>query len=281
MPAARGTNGTPGTAMALPQDILDDLLNAQGEQIGTAQPLPAIKVMPAGAGKYEFEDTETVVSQFTGVILNTHANNVLWDKPYGSQTAEENDGPGCQAVDGKYGTPRIGFAHAALDGDIATGLERIECASCPYNQWSSKGLLPGFAAGKGKACTNQRKVYALVLNDDGTLARETPMELTLPPTSISNLDEYMSGLLNQHMPVQAVLTTFAQIRKMFGTFTVGVVTFSNTRPLTQGEFDTVIAKRGQYLTQMSPRSMPPEAVVTDVQVTEPGESDDISDELPF
>lgn len=279
MPAARGTNGTPGTAMALPQDILEDLLNAQGEQIGIAQPLPAIKVMPAGAGKYEFDDTEDVVASFQGVILNTHANNVLWDKPYGSQTAEENEGPGCQSVDGKYGTPRIGFRHAALDGAAATALERIECTGCPYNQWSSKGLLPGSAAGKGKACTNQRKVYILVLNDDGTPARETPMELTLPPTSISNLDEYMSGLLNQHMPVQAVLSTFAQIRKTFGAFTVGVVTFSNTRPLTQGEFDVVLAKRGQYLTQMSPRSMPPEAVVTDATFTDDGHDED--DVLPF
>lgn len=286
---------------SLPDDVRADLLRAQKGMIGDTQRLPMVKIMPAGAGLYEFVDTSDTLRSFRGVILGSHARNVLWDKAYGDETPrprneqgeEETSQPACRSADGVFGVPRQGFAHAALQRRGATtvtaavGTERIDCRTCPYNQWGSKRLIPEIMrpgdSGKGKAVTNQRAVYALV---EG---REAPVMLVLPPTSISAFDEYLATLLNRGIPVQATFTLFTQEVKERGRLKWAQATFSQGEFLTQDAFSRVLAKRAEYQTHISGRVE--ELVVMDADVEDAAanggapsgsaSSDSEDDDIPF
>jgi hypothetical protein len=241
----------------LPEDVRRDLLRAQQGMIGDTQPLPQVKIMAAGAGMYEFTDTNETVREFEGVILGSHARNVLWDRPYGTQlppgAPDEDKLPVCSSRDGKTGIPRRGFAHAALQGRVATGTESIDCKRCPYNQWGSKGLIPALlragagetaATAKGKAVVNQRAVYFLVQG------RQTPVELILPPTSISALDEYLAMLLNRGMPVQAVLTRMSQDVQQRGGLRWAQATFAQGDLLDAAAFHRALETRTAFKNQI-------------------------------
>jgi hypothetical protein len=256
MPTRRATEEQPGTALALPADVRADLLRAQGEMIETVQRFPQARVMPAGAGLFEFKDTNDTVRDFLGVVLFSHARNLLWDRPYGSAESTNPDGsvqpPACVSNDGRIGVPREGFAHLALQQrgattpTLAQGTERIDCRTCPYNQ--SKRLIDPTNTKKGKAVTNQRSVYILVQD------RQVPVELVLPPTSLTPYDEYLASLLNRAMPVQAVLTKFSQTVTRQGGLAWATVEFRDDRALTQAEFDRVIEVRGRFLGAMTPNA---------------------------
>lgn len=242
----------PSTALALPDDVRADLLRAQANSIQTAQRLPRVKIMPAAAGLFEFMDTNDTERTFDGVVLNNHPRNVLWEVPYGTARPSNADGspqrPGCVSPDGLKGTPREGFTHAALNGGVATGVEEIPCRSCPYNQWGSKHLVDS-RGGKGKACTNQRSVYVMMQD------RATPVELILPPTSLTPFDEYLTNLLNRGVPVQAVVTKFGQERKQRGQVEWCQTTYTRGVDLNQEQFDLVLAKRQQWMSSITPASV--------------------------
>jgi hypothetical protein len=289
-PAAPATAASQSTALAtqMPDDVRRDLLRAQGSQITTDQQLPRIKVMAAGAGLFEFGEGGDTLRAFEGVILNSHPRNVLWDKPYGESAVDENgnpEGPACQANDGKFGTPRAGFPHLGLlenKGHThdtapveAAGTERIECATCPYNAWSSKGLVD-VRGGKGKAVTNQKALYIVI---DG---QETPSELVIPPTSIKNFDAYLSSLLNRGDPVQSVVTKFSQKIEQKGTMKWAVVEFSDVRALDGAEFGSVMTKRQRYLRQIMP-SLPvvEQATIVPNAPTAPTPGAEETEEIPF
>jgi hypothetical protein len=254
-------NAAPGTAVgfAMPDDVREELLRAQQESMTTFQQIPRVKVMAAGARLFEFDDNNETVREFTGVVLHAHPRNLLWDKPYGEDRPEEDRGPACSAPDGRFGTPRAGFQHIALPGNIdrfrdgraliaANGTERIECATCPYNAWNSKELIGG--TGKGKATTNQRSVYILVPG------RQMPVELILPPTSLKPFDAYCATLLNQQIPLQAVHTKFTQELGERGSLRWGVVKCEQVGFLEQVEFDDVLVKRRAFLGALEQQQVP-------------------------
>lgn len=266
-PAAPEPQASSSTALALPADIRADLLRAQGEQITTDQQLTRAKVMAAGAGLFEFTDNNDTLREFEGVVLNSHPRNILWDKPYGDSPQDadgKQEGPACVANDGKYGIPREGFIHMGLpqnrdnpepDYD-ATGNERIECATCPYNEWGSKHLIDP-RGGKGKAVTNNKVIYVLVPG------RETPVEVILPPTSIKNFDQYLSTLLNQGDPVQTVMTRFSQKVEQKGSLRWAVVEFEAVGPLNDTQFQQVMEKRSRYIRQITPQDNIPAEEIGD------------------
>jgi len=281
-PNEDSVNSTGSTALALPDDIRQDLLRAQQESIQTPQQLPQVRAMPAGVGLFEFKDTNTMVPTFQGVILANHPRNVLWDRKFGDSVPTNDDQatlPACSSVDGRYGTPRQGFKHIMInDGQTpADGSELIACATCKYNKWGSGNLLIASNNARGKAVTNQRSVYILV--PDG---RQAPVELVLSPTSISAFDEYLMTLLNRQIPVQAVLTEFSQeVKQKTGSQVKwGIVTFKMLRELSNEEFQQVLAKRSQYQGSMSPSSVPV-AEVTPLPDTPDEEVLAESDEIPF
>jgi hypothetical protein len=235
----------------LPADMRADLLRAQAEQVSTFQRPPRLKIMGAGAGLYEFTDTNDTTREVRGVILNSHARNVLWDRSFDDRpTDDEDSGPACNSPDGRFGTPRRGFRHVELGGRAAEGTERIDCSTCRYNQWGSVGLInPSREGQKGKATTNQRSIYILVED------RESPVELILPPTSLPEYDRYLMALANQQIPVQAVLTIFKQEVKSRGAQRWGVAKFENGGILEGEVFTHVMQKRQQYMNVISPPDM--------------------------
>lgn len=242
-------------ALMLPPDVRADLLRAQAESIQTVQKLPQIKVLPAGVALFEMPDGEALAT-FQGVVLSNHPRNVLWDRKFGDapppEAGESAKLPACSSLDGKVGTPREGFQHAALRGTTATGTEVIECRTCPYNAWGSGAMLITTNNPKGKAVTNQRSVYVLL---EGML---TPAELVLPPTSLAAFDEYLTSLVNRSIPVQAVVTTFRQVKKQRAGSDVkwGQVTFEMASPLGQEAFNNVMTKREQFYATMNPGLVP-------------------------
>lgn len=273
------------TALTLPDDVLQDLLRAQRESIETPQLLPQIRVMQNGIGLFEFKDVAGETQpRFSGIVLNSHAKNVLWDHGFGDQVPDNEKFPACSAPDGKYGTPREGFVHEAL-GRPANGTEMIECATCPYNKFGTGDKLIANRNRKGKAVTNQRSVYILVQG------RESPLELVLPSTSMAALDEYQATLLNRRIPIQAVVTEFGQAVKTKGTLRWGIVTFRMERALTNDEFTEVMTARSQYWQSITPPEVmlsttglpgiPVEDSETDEDIQDAEFEVDDHDDIPF
>jgi hypothetical protein len=258
-------------------------LRSQASEIGTPQRLPQIKIMPAAAGLFEFTDDSSTTREFSGVILGSHARNVLWDGAYGAERAEGDRGPACASRDGKIGVPRTGFMHAALgQGTLhvpATGNEQIECATCPYNAFGSKRMISETGSPKGKAVTNQRSVYIMI---EG---RRSPMELLVVNTSIPPFDEYLNSLLQRDIPVQSVVTIFRQERKnrVGASGQYAVATFENGGTLTAEQFNNILALRNEYMRFIRPTNVVATAEVTEDLDDSRNETlvDADDEELPF
>jgi hypothetical protein len=242
----------PGTALALPDDILKDLLKAQQESVSGELALPLIKIAGAGVGFYEFPDEQDAVKEFSAVILGAHGKNVLWTKKMdpNAQADDPEARPACSSPDGKHGTPREGFVHANL-GHPADGTELIECAKCVYNKFGSGDVFIADKNKKGKAVTNQKVVY-LFLPD-----RAMPFKLILNTMSIPNYDEYAQRLLRRGLPVQTVLTTFRQVKKEAGSVKYSIATFHEGQPLGREAFDAVMEMYRQYRETIEPRPQLP------------------------
>lgn len=261
----------------------DELLRSQAAQVTTAQQLPAIKIMAAGAGLFEFSDNNETVREFDGVILNSHPRNVLWDKEYGEAGAnatEEDKQPACVANDGVNGQPRPGFFHLGLPANIgkrkddanlvrAVGTELIACATCPYNQFGSKRLVSERGKPNGKANTNYKSVYILV---EG---RGVPFELRLPPTSIRAFDKYLTDLIGASVPVQSVITRFSQERKDNAGLRWAEARFTRGRSLDDSEFDNILSVRARFMSAITPRPLQmPDVVIAEAEATAAPDGDD-------
>lgn len=127
--------------------------------------LDIVKI-PAGGGiMFELPsddpDNPDVTKDLTGVIVDHHAMNNFW----ASDFTGENVNPDCVSLDGKVGK------------DMHSG-EMKNCASCPFNQFGSKGA--------GKACRNSHRLY--ILRDGDGL----PLILNLPPSSLKTFKEYLA-----------------------------------------------------------------------------------------
>jgi hypothetical protein len=299
VPAVQDQSGN--TLPDLPQDVLADLLAAQAGELGSNIELPKIKVMPAGVGMFEFDDNNQRAETFRGIILGSHAKNVLWDKQFGQQSANpEENLPACSATDGRFGTPREGFHHLSLpgnrrfmqdgrnvqeaqalandEGEAAVGVEVIECRSCIYNQWGTGKTFRPNANEKGKANTNQRVIY--VLTEDRVL----PSALVIPPTSLSDYDKYVSGLTNRSIPVQAVITTFSQVVLGSGGVRYGTVKFDMAERLDPQVLMTVLQKRKQYESYINPAlrgQMPVETQIAAPAAEPQAEPRQSLDDIPF
>ena len=285
----------------LPQDILNDLLAAQAGELGDRVALPRVKVMPAGVGMFEFEDNNDTVREFTGVILGTHAKNVLWDKQFGQQSANEEENlPACSAQDGRFGTPREGFHHLGLaanrrflgsgvataaiqeqanrEGVAATGVEQVECRTCPYNQYGTGRIFRPQANEKGKANTNQRVIY--ILMED----RMLPVALVIPPTSLTAYDKYVADLTNHRIPVQGVVTKFSQEVLGSGGVRYGTVKFTQVERLDVQTIHHVIEQRRKYESYINPSAPQPvaaEVVSAPATAAQPEPEHEEDEDIPF
>lgn len=259
---------------SLPADLRAELLATQAASIQAPIDLVQLKMLGQGVGLFELEDEPgKTFATVRGIILHAHPSNVLWDKKYGAPV-DPNDPdaglPACASNDGIRGTPRKGFHHVGLNGAVGDGQLTVECASCPYNEWGSGTMIFADRNPNGKAVTNNRRVYFML---EG---RDAPVEFVIPPTSITEFDEYSAGLLNKGIPLQAVVTEFTQTRK-----TNRGMTFSLVHPTNLGEIDAqtfqiVMDKRRRYANSIFPKQ--PQSVSTQPQENE---TDDAETDIPF
>jgi hypothetical protein len=243
------------------QAMAGDLLRDMAEGISTRQALTRVKVMPAGANLFEFEDTGDTFREIRGVVLSAHGRNVLWDKPVSegqvTRTDDPEARPACASTDGKYGNPREGFIHLGLPANLgktpqtatarATGQELLSCADCPYNQFRSVGLLPYTKQGsqQGKAVTNQRSIYILLPD------RRFPVELRITPSSLTAFDAYLKLLVDASVPIQAVETVFTLERMERGAQKWSVVKFTRGANLTLEQFQAALETKTRFREQIT------------------------------
>jgi len=136
------------------------------EMDGLTLSFPRVKIPSGGGLAFEVpgDDPENpdAVKELVGVIVDHHPVNAYWADKY----AGANNPPDCASIDGKVGVD--------LDGN------RKPCNSCPMNEWGTA------EDGRGKACKNMHRVYIL---REGEML---PLLLTLPPTSLKNLSDYIA-----------------------------------------------------------------------------------------
>jgi len=165
-------NETTATALAVIENfslpVLSDGIGAamSEEMDGLTLSFPRVKIPSGGGLAFEVpgDDPENpdAVKEVVGVIVDHHPVNAFWHDKY----AGANNPPDCSSMDGKVG----------LDADG----NRVPCNSCQFNQWGSA------EDGRGKACKNMHRVYIL---REGEML---PLLLTLPPTSLKNLSDYIA-----------------------------------------------------------------------------------------
>ena len=181
--------------------------------------------IPAG-GTIQFElpsddpENPDYAKMLVGVILHNHATCAYW--PEGSEY-DEKPPPLCSSVDGKQGIGDPGGA----------------CAACALNRF---GTDPN---GKGKACKNMRILYLLRSGE------YMPIQLTLPPTSISPFREF----LNQSFAIRrrATFGSVVQIglKKMNnGTNDYSVATFRRLYDFTGEELAQIRAYADSFKEQV-------------------------------
>lgn len=128
--------------------------------------------------------------ELEGVIVFKHVARGLWDR-----TDSENPAPICSSLDGKHGNPDARGVAAGIQPGQA-------CATCPFNQWGSATDEHGNPM-RGKACKEMRRVFV------ATEGSQLPAVLTLPPTSITAFDKYISARVNRGIADIAATTKFS------------------------------------------------------------------------
>lgn len=143
-----------------------DMAEAVKEEMDGLGSLPFDRVkIPSGGNTVfelpgEDEDDTEVTTTLTGVILYHYPVNAYWKEAYSGASEK----PCCSSLNGKQGL------------NTETG-EIIDCDRCPYNQFGSSG--------NGKACKNTHRCY--ILREGNPI----PLLLTLPPTSLKYLRDYI------------------------------------------------------------------------------------------
>lgn len=134
--------------------------------LGTV-PFDRVKIPSGGGIAFELpgedEDNPESATELVGVILYHHPVNAYWAEKFEGGS----DQPDCSSNDGKMGVLKE-------TGECKT------CADCPFNQFGSGDN------GSGKACKNTHRIYIL------REGNPVPLILSLPPTSLKYLRDYIS-----------------------------------------------------------------------------------------
>lgn len=194
-----------------------ELIKVQSNQLDNPQ-FMAIRVKHAGVQRFEMPsvgegDEEKLLKTFSGVIIFNHRMNSYWSKPFGES---ENPIPDCFSL------------------DAVTGTKFGDCADCKYNQW---GSAPD--GKKGKACRNMWRLY-VYLNKSMML----PYQISIPPTSIKNFQNYVISLMSRGMAIERMVTTFSLTA---GAQESSIVNFTEKKPLDDEAFLFYLGKRNKFL----------------------------------
>jgi len=170
------------------ENIGDDGLNAFD--------LDRIK-MPSGGGVFwqiPGLDGPTSEKTFEAVVVLWEAPRAYWEKGLDDKDAEQGP-PDCSSENGKLGNGKYGVGST----ENPTG----ECSGCPMNQWGSEPK-----AHRGKACNETRLLF--VLRPGAIL----PIAVSLPPTSLKAMKQYMLRLAGAGISYYAIITKFSLIESV-------------------------------------------------------------------
>jgi len=110
------------------------------------------------------------------------------------------------------------------------------CANCPKNAWGSQIKADG-TAGKGKACSDSKRLAVVPLNDLKNDFLGGPMMLRVPAASLQDLATYGDALQKMGFPYCAVGTRISfDTKESYPKFVFGAI-----RPLNDAEADIVLA----------------------------------------
>lgn len=156
-------------------DVNDNIKGVKGR-------IPQIKMVHQAQ---MFKDNaDNKFESFEGIILHHSPANAYWDKSF-----EETGGgvlPDCFSLDGSH--------------PVATEGKKTVCASChncPMNQFGSDKR-----GGRGKACKNMWRLHILVQN------QAIPKRVTLPPSSIPAVQDFLVDLRDKKVPHEIIPTEF-------------------------------------------------------------------------
>jgi len=158
----------------------DELTSIVAENVGmgglTQFDLTRVKIPAGGGVAWEVPTLGGSVSMkaIEGVIISHRMTRSYWESDYSG----DKQPPDCSSE----------------DGVIGSGSPGGECATCPLSQWVSdpKG-------GPGQAC-QQRRLLFVVLPDD-----LLPTVISVPPTSLKAMGQWMLGLANKRLPFYGVV----------------------------------------------------------------------------
>ena len=158
--------------------------------------------------------------EFSAIILKETPVNTFNKVAY---KEGETSVPECWSLGGQKPSPGCAEPQSAT------------CATCAQNRFGSARDKNTGEAGKGKACSNSRR---LILKIDGY---DMPVLLQIPPTSRRNLDSYLKQLSagEQKVPMFALETRF----KMSEEFDYPVVEMSREGFLTGEQYGEIKAFR--------------------------------------
>lgn len=198
-------------------------------------------------------ESTDVAKEIVGIIIDHHPVNAYWAEKYSGA----NNPPDCSSMDNKMGIGNPGGP----------------CEGCRFNQWGS-----GEDA-RSKACKNMHRIYIL---RDGEMI---PMLLTLPPTSLRNLSDYIfKRILGKGRRSFEVLTKITLKKATSG----GGITYSQAHFSMAGVLPEEVAKRAAALNEQI-KGMTRSLAVMDDDLVEPtspydvppAADDDENKDLPF
>ncbi len=150
--------------------------------------------------------------ELKGVMIARQSTRGYWPK-VGSDKR-----PVCSSLDGKIGRLR----HDEADGSVS--FEDRHCKGCELNEWGSAIDEHGVASA-GKACKEMRRIY---IQPPGAMF---PSYISLPPTSLNDWDNFVSGRLNAGIADIKVQVTLTLLGSNNGKFDFSVIKGKNGPPL--------------------------------------------------
>jgi hypothetical protein len=163
-----------GTSLATPEQVAG-MFDVQENMEGVEPRLPQIRIAHQ-AQVFKMPD-DTKVDSIEGIIIDSNRCNAFWAKSF--EEAGSGNPPDCFSLDAVKPNGENPCAKT--------------CAECKNNRYGTDG-------GRGKACKNMRRVHILV--GENIL----PFRLSLPPSSLRAVDDYLVQLTTKGRPYPTVVT---------------------------------------------------------------------------
>lgn len=227
------------TDMFDPRENLDGI-TPRLPQIGIAHPAQVFK-WPDG----------TKIEEFHGIILDKNSCNAWWKESFASGGGNP---PDCFSLNGIR--PEADSPH----------IQSELCATCDQNKFGS-GTRQDGSPGRGKACKNMKRVHILIQGEN------LPKRLTLPPSSIRSLENYLTILADQGLPSPLVVTRlYLESTKNRDGIEYSEVRFEKTGVITELTAAQHIKKvRAEYMSAMRDQKIEAE----EAHGTQEGSSDTV------